>query len=80
MIRFSKISTVALAMMLPLCMNAQQDDAFESNLFLQVQGGAQLPFSPGKRMDLISTNINVKLRFIYPSWMRIKMWNTLRDV
>lgn len=59
MIRFSKISTVALAMMLPLCMNAQQDDAFESNLFLQVQGGAQLPFSPGKRMDLISPNFGV---------------------
>lgn len=58
MFRFTKISTVAFAMMLPLCLHAQQND-FESNAFIQVQGGAQLPFSPGKRMDLVSPNFGV---------------------
>ena len=61
MIRFSKVSTVALAMMLPLCMNAQSNGDFESNVYLQVQGGAQLPFSPGTRSDLISPNFGDNL-------------------
>ena len=61
MIKFSKVSTVALAMMLPLCMNAQSNGDFESNVYLQVQGGAQLPFSPGTRSDLISPNFGANL-------------------
>jgi len=61
--KFKQISVAALAMMLPMCMNAQESNDFYSNAFIQVQGGVQLPFKSGNRTDLLSPNFGANLGF-----------------
>ncbi len=61
----NKIKTYTLGALfcsLPIVMNGQEisDNAsFHSHGFVQLQGGLHLPFSPGKRTDLIQPNFGV---------------------